>query len=179
MHGVVEITPPVFGDERGFFMETWNSSDFADAGIDASFVQENHSRSVQGTLRGLHYQTQCAQGKLVRVVEGEIFDVVVDLRRWSPSFSQWRGTTLSAESRKLLWIPPGFAHGFYVLSESAEFVYKCTDRYAPEFETTLCWDSPSIGIEWPIPAGTKPILSQKDRDGLRFEDAPVYETPLP
>ncbi len=159
---VVLIEPEVFGDERGFFMETWHARKFAEAGIDATFVQDNHSRSGQGILRGLHFQSPHAQGKLVRVVEGEVFDVAVDLRQGSPTFGQWVGEYLSADNKRMLWIPPGFAHGFYVTSAVAEFVYKCTDFYAPECEHSLRWNDPQIGIQWPLVDGQEPILSAKD-----------------
>ena len=169
------IEPRVFGDARGFFMETWSRRDFASVGIDADFVQDNHSRSVQGTLRGLHYQIQQPQGKLVRVTAGEVFDVAVDLRRTSPTFGRWVGVMLSAENHRQLWVPPGFAHGFYVVSEVAEFQYKCTDYYAPEHERCIRWDDPELGIEWPlIVDGSGPLLSEKDRAGARFADAEVY-----
>ena len=162
---VILIDPQVFGDQRGFFMETYQAERFAAAGIPKKFVQDNHSGSEQGVLRGLHYQIQQAQGKLVRVVTGEIFDVAVDLRRSSPTFGQWADDTLSAENKHQLWIPPGFAHGFYVLSEWAEVLYKATDFYAPEWERTLAWDDPNVGVEWPLLYGKEPTLSEKDRNG--------------
>lgn len=171
---ILLIEPRVFEDHRGFFMESWNQRRFAAAGLDLHFVQDNHSRSQRGTLRGLHYQTRQAQGKLLRVVHGEIFDVAVDLRRDSPSFGAWVGEFLSAENRRQLWIPAGFAHGFYVVSETADVLYKATDFYAPEFERTLLWNDPQVGIEWPIAAGGEPILSEKDRHGTPLADAPVY-----
>jgi dTDP-4-dehydrorhamnose 3,5-epimerase len=171
---VVMVEPRVFGDERGFFFESWNRREFERNGIGCDFVQDNHSRSARGILRGLHYQTEHAQGKLVRVIAGEVFDVAVDLRRSSPSFGRWVGAYLSAENRHMLWIPAGFAHGFYVTSESAEFVYKCTDYYFPEHEVALRWDDPQLGIDWPLIAGEKPLLSAKDARGLSFADAPVY-----
>lgn len=171
---VLVIEPKVFGDARGFFFESWNRRAFAEAGIDTDFVQDNHSRSAQGILRGMHYQTQQTQGKLVRVVAGEVFDAVVDLRRRSPSFGKWAGVGLSAANRRMLWIPPGFAHGFYVISESAEFVYKCTDYYAPAHEVSLRWDDPAIGIDWPLVDGRAPTLSAKDAQGLSFRDAPTF-----
>lgn len=171
---VVQIQPPYFGDARGAFMETWNAEKFRDAGLDCEFVQDNFSRSVKGTLRGLHYQTSCAQGKLVRVFLGEVYDVAVDLRRWSPTFGQWVGAVLSAENRSMLWVPPGFAHGFYVMSEIAEFVYKCTDRYAPEYEASIRWDDPDLNIAWPIPEGTKPLLSKKDQSADSLKAAQIY-----
>lgn len=163
---VVLIEPKVFGDSRGFFMETWEARKFAEGGIDANFVQDNHSRSSRWVLRGLHYQLRHTQGKLVRVTEGEVFDVVVDVRKSSPTFGQWVGEYLSAENRRMLWIPPGFAHGFVVLSERADFLYKCTDYYDPASECTLLWNAPEIGVEWPIPPGVEPIVSEKDRQGL-------------
>jgi dTDP-4-dehydrorhamnose 3,5-epimerase len=171
---VVEISPRIFGDERGTFMETWNQADFREAGIDVPFIQDNHSQSVQGTLRGLHYQMKHSQGKLVRAIRGEIFDVAVDMREWSDTFGQWVGVSLSSENRRMLWIPPGFAHGFYVMSDRAEFVYKCTDRYAPEHEVTLSWDDPALNIAWPIAEDSMPILSQKDQDGFSLSRAPTY-----
>lgn len=171
---VLMVEPRVFGDERGFFFESWNRREFERNGIGCDFVQDNHSKSARGILRGLHYQTEHAQGKLVRVIAGEVFDVAVDLRRSSPSFGRWVGAYLSAENRHMLWIPAGFAHGFYVTSESAEFVYKCTDYYFPEHEIALRWDDPQLGIDWPLIAGEKPLLSAKDARGLSFADAPVY-----
>lgn len=171
---VVLIEPQVFGDERGFFMETWHAEKFAEAGINAAFVQDNHSRSVQGTLRGLHYQLKQPQGKLVRVISGEVFDVAVDFRKDSPTFGRWVGVTLSAENRKMLWVPPGFGHGFYVTSETAEFVYKCTNFYAPEHEKTVYWDDPDLAIKWPLLPDLSPLLSPKDESGVRFKDAELY-----
>lgn len=171
---VVIIEPRVHGDERGFFMETWRESLFQDAGIKTRFVQDNHSRSVKHTLRGLHYQVRQPQGKLVRVIAGEVFDVAVDLRRGSSSFGQWVGEILSAENRRQLWVPPGFAHGFLVLSEVAEIIYKCSDYYAPEHERTLRWDDPRVGIDWPLPAGAEPLLSPKDAAGKGLDAAEVY-----
>lgn len=165
------IKPKVFGDERGFFMETWSAKAFKEAGIEASFVQDNHSRSVKHTLRGLHYQIKQPQGKLVRCTRGEVFDVAVDIRKGSPTFGQWVGEILSEENQHQLWVPPGFAHGFLVLSETADFQYKCTDFYAPEHERTLQWDDPAIGVEWPISEGNSLNLSQKDLSGLKFQDA--------
>jgi dTDP-4-dehydrorhamnose 3,5-epimerase len=160
---VILIEPKVFGDERGLFFETWHRRKFADAGIDADFVQDNHSRSVQGTLRGLHYQIRQPQGKLVRVTAGEVFDVAVDIRPESTTFGSWVGERLSAANNRLLWIPPGFAHGFYVLSDAAVFQYKCTDYYAPEFERAIRWNDAELGIEWPLIEGRQPILSERDR----------------
>lgn len=165
---VVLIEPKVFGDSRGFFMETWEARKFAEGGIDATFVQDNHSRSSRWVLRGLHYQLRHTQGKLVRVTAGEVFDVAVDVRKSSPTFGQWVGEYLSAENRRMLWVPPGFAHGFVVLSESVDFLYKCTDYYDPASECTLLWNDPEIGVQWPIPAGVAPIVSEKDRKGLAW-----------
>lgn len=167
------LTPKVFGDERGFFMETWNKNTFRELGLDVEFVQDNHSKSAFGTLRGLHYQTQHTQGKLVRVIAGEVYDVVVDLRERSSTFGQWCGVYLSAENRKMFWVPPGFAHGFYVTSESAEFVYKCTDFYHPQSEVALRWDDPGLAIAWPT-GGEPPTLSAKDSNGLHFADTPKF-----
>jgi len=172
---VILIEPRVFGDSRGFFMETFQAQQFAEAGIPTNFVQDNHSGSQQGILRGLHYQIQQAQGKLVRVVVGTVFDVVVDIRRKSPTFGQWVGMELSAENKCQLWIPPGFAHGFYVLSEWAEFTYKVTDYYAPQHERTLLWNDPRLAVNWPLVDGQMPKLSAKDVDGKLFADAEVYE----
>ncbi len=171
---VVVIEPQVFGDERGFFMETWRADTFADNGIKLPFVQDNHSRSTQGVLRGLHYQIQQPQGKLARVISGEVFDVAVDLRTSSPTFGQWVGEILSAENKKMLWVPPGFAHGFYVLSEMAEFLYKCTDYYAPEYERCVRWDDSALAVDWPLLAGLPPQLSAKDLAGASLQDAEVY-----
>jgi dTDP-4-dehydrorhamnose 3,5-epimerase len=172
--GVIRIEPVVHSDERGFFMETWKARRFHDAGIDADFVQDNFSQSTKGTLRGLHYQIKQAQGKLVRVVSGEAFDVAVDLRKSSPSFGQWAGEILSAENKHQLWVPPGFGHGFLVLSEMAEFEYKCTDYYAAEFDRAIRWDDPDIGIEWPLSAGEQPVLSAKDAAAPFLKDAEIY-----
>ena len=171
---VISIEPKVFGDPRGFFIETYRAERFAEAGIPNIFVQDNHSGSRQGTLRGLHYQIRRTQGKLLRVVVGEIFDVAVDIRRSSPTFRQWVGVTLSADNKRQLWVPPGFAHGFYVLSEWAELVYKATDIYAPEWERTILWNDPEIGIEWPIIPGTEPLLSEKDTKGTPVSDADLF-----
>jgi dTDP-4-dehydrorhamnose 3,5-epimerase len=168
---ILLITPKVFGDERGFFMETYQSHSFAEAGIQARFVQDNHSRSKQGVLRGLHYQLQQTQGKLVRVILGEIFDVAVDIRRSSPTFGKWVGVRLSAENRQQLWVPPGFAHGFYVLSEWAEVLYKATDFYAPQWERSIFWNDPAIGITWPILPDVPLSLSVKDEQGKLLQEA--------
>ncbi|MFA0415193.1 dTDP-4-dehydrorhamnose 3,5-epimerase [Vibrio renipiscarius] len=162
------IEPQVFGDERGFFMETWNQKCFEElvTGKPTTFVQDNHSKSKQGILRGLHYQTENTQGKLVRVVSGEVFDVAVDVRKTSPTFGQWVGVYLSAENKRQLWVPEGFAHGFYVTSEEAEFVYKCTDFYNPQFECSLLWSDETLGIAWPDLVNNKLILSAKDSNAL-------------
>jgi len=170
---VLLIEPQVFGDSRGFFMETWHAVKFAAAGLDLEFVQDNHSKSVQGTLRGLHYQIEKPQGKLVRVISGEVFDVAVDLRKSSPTFGRWIGDILSAENKKILWVPPGFGHGFYVLSPEAEFVYKCTELYAPEHERCIRWDDPELGIAWPLLAQA-PLLSAKDLAGISLAAAELY-----
>ena len=170
---VLIIEPKVFGDTRGFFFESFNQRDFNQAtGLDVNFVQDNHSRSSKGVLRGLHYQIQQPQGKLVRVVHGSVFDVTVDLRKSSPTFGQWVGVELTEDNHRQLWIPPGFAHGFYVLSDSADFLYKTTDYYAPEFECSLIWNDPTIGIEWPL--NTQPIISAKDAQGKKLADAEVF-----
>jgi len=171
---VVLVKPAVFGDARGFFMETWEERKFAAAGIPVRFVQDNQSRSAQHILRGLHYQVQQPQGKLVRVISGAVFDVAVDLRRSSPTFGKWVGVTLSEENKHSLWVPPGFAHGFLVLSPSADFVYKCTDFYAPQYERSIRWDDPDLGIRWPLPAGVQPSLSQKDANGASLRDADTF-----
>ncbi len=170
---VLVIEPAVFGDARGFFYESWNARAFdALAGREVRFVQDNHSMSARNVLRGLHYQVRQAQGKLVRVVAGEVFDVAVDLRRSSPTFGRWAGERLSAENRRMMWVPEGFAHGFVVLSETAEFVYKTTDYYAPEHDRTLLWNDPAIGIEWPFEG--EPLLKPRDAAGLRLADAETY-----
>ena len=171
---ILIIEPKVFTDARGFFMETWRKDQFTEAGIAFEFVQDNHSQSTQGILRGLHYQTQHPQGKLVRVMRGEVFDVAVDLRKSSPTFGQWVGEYLSAENKKIMWVPPGFAHGFYVTSPEAEFVYKCTDYYAPEYERSILWNDLDLNIKWPVPQGGAPILSAKDLKGLAFDKAEYY-----
>jgi dTDP-4-dehydrorhamnose 3,5-epimerase len=171
---VVMIEPRVYGDRRGFFLETWNSGRFAAAGIDADFVQDNHSFSRQGTLRGLHYQIERPQGKLVWVVSGKIFDVAVDLRQNSKTFGKWVAAWLSRDNHRMLWIPSGFAHGFYVASESTDFFYKCTDFYAPESERTIRWNDPDLAIDWPLVNGAPPTLSEKDRNGERFREAEYY-----
>jgi dTDP-4-dehydrorhamnose 3,5-epimerase len=172
---IIIIQPKIFGDARGFFMETFQAKHFAAAGIPTQFVQDNHSGSNRSTLRGLHYQIRHAQGKLVRVVAGEVFDVAVDLRRRSDTFGKWVGLRLSSENHLQLWIPPGFAHGFYVLSDWAEVIYKTTDFYAPEWERTLMWNDAELGIEWPVAAGQAPVVSGKDQKGTRFRDAEFFE----
>ncbi|MCL4562630.1 MAG: dTDP-4-dehydrorhamnose 3,5-epimerase [Chloroflexi bacterium] len=173
--GVLLLEPNAFGDERGFFMETYRADQFAQAGIDAAFVQDNHSGSKQGILRGLHYQIRQAQGKLVRVISGEIYDVAVDLRRSSPTLGKWLGIRLSAEDKLQIWVPPGFAHGFYVLSEWAEVLYKATDYYAPEWERCLLWRDPELGVDWPLLAGQDPVLSPKDACGKPLRDAELFD----
>ncbi|WP_439112644.1 dTDP-4-dehydrorhamnose 3,5-epimerase [Hydrogenophaga sp.] len=170
---VLILEPKVFGDSRGFFFESFNAQNFAQAtGLAVDFVQDNHSRSAQGVLRGLHYQLQQPQGKLVRVVRGAVFDVAVDIRRSSPTFGQWVGVELSEDNHKQLWVPAGFAHGFLVLSESADFLYKTTDYYAPAHERCIVWNDPAIGIEWP--AGLVPNLSEKDQAGLALNQAEIF-----
>lgn len=175
LEGVKIIEPKVFGDDRGFFMETWNLEAFDAAGLPSHFVQDNHSRSEQGVLRGLHYQIKQPQGKLVRVTRGEVFDVAVDLRKSSPTFGQWTGVVLSESNRKLFWVPPGYAHGFYVMSELADFQYKCTEYYAPEHERSLSWNDPAVGIEWPLVSGADPTLSAKDADCPALAELDVFE----
>jgi dTDP-4-dehydrorhamnose 3,5-epimerase len=172
---VLLIEPQVFGDARGFFLETWHAQKFSDAGIDAAFVQDNQSHSVRWTLRGLHFQCKHAQGKLVRVTAGSVFDVVVDLRRSSSSFGKWWGVELSAENHRMLWVPKGLAHGILVSSESADFLYKCTDFYSPADEKTLAWNDAAVGIQWPLPKGVSPKLSPKDTHGQAFADIEKFE----
>jgi len=168
------LEPKVFGDARGFFFESFNARAFRDAtGLDEQFVQDNHSRSARGVLRGLHYQIRQPQGKLVRVVRGVVFDVAVDLRRRSPTFGRWDGVELSEDNHRQLWIPPGFAHGFVVLSESADFLYKTTDYYAPEYERCLSWNDPAVGVDWPLDG--EPQLSAKDRQGKSLTECEVFE----
>jgi dTDP-4-dehydrorhamnose 3,5-epimerase len=171
---VIHIEPRIFQDDRGFFMEAYHKDKFYQAGISFEFVQDNHSSSVKGTLRGLHYQITHAQGKLVRVVIGEIFDVAVDLRRGSSRFGKWVGAILSAKNKMQLWIPPGFAHGFYALSNRADVVYKTTNYYDPQGDRCIRWDDPDLAIEWPIPKGEYPLLSEKDVAGCLFSKAEVY-----
>lgn len=172
--GVLVIQPKVFGDPRGFFTETFQRQRYRDAGIIAEFVQDNFSRSSKGILRGLHYQIQRPQGKLVQVLRGKVLDVVVDLRKPSPTFGRWLSFELSDETCRQVYVPPGCAHGFYVLSESADFTYKCTDYYFPEHERTLLWNDPAVGIEWPLTE--EPLLSNKDRAGLPLERAEVFDS---
>ena len=172
--GLLILEPKVFGDARGFFMESYNAKAFQDAtGLDVNFVQDNHSRSGKGVLRGLHYQIEQAQGKLVRVTRGSVFDAVVDLRKSSPTFGQWAGVELSEENNRQLWIPPGFAHGFLVTSDSADFLYKTTDYYAPQFERSLAWNDPTVGVEWPL-AGVAPLLSAKDIAGKPLAECETF-----
>lgn len=172
---VILIQPQIFGDMRGFFMETYQSSRYAAAGIQADFVQDNHSGSRCGILRGLHYQIRQPQAKLIRVVFGAIFDVAVDLRKSSPTFGRWVGYTLSAENHAQMWVPRGFGHGFYVMSDWAEVVYKADDLYAPEWERSLLWNDPAVGVEWPIPAGEQPQLSAKDARGSLLKDCELFD----
>jgi len=175
LEGVCLLQPQVFGDERGFFMESRNANAFRELGLDLDFVQDNHSRSRRGILRGMHYQTEHTQGKLVRVSAGAVFDVAVDVRRSSPTLGQWFGATLDAVDHRMMWVPPGFAHGFLVLSEYADFQYKCTDFYHPESEISLAWDDPSVGIEWPLEPGDTPSLSGKDDQGLAWDAIPLFD----
>jgi dTDP-4-dehydrorhamnose 3,5-epimerase len=172
---VILIEPEVFGDARGFFMETYHASRFAQAGIQADFVQDNHSGSRQGTLRGLHYQIRHPQAKLLRVIFGEVYDVAVDIRRTSPNFGKWVGVNLSAENKRQVWIPAGFAHGFYILSEWAELVYKVSDIYAPEWERSLLWNDPELGIPWPLINQQMPILSKRDAEGKPLQLAELFD----
>ena len=170
--GVLLLEPKVFGDARGFFLETWNRQTFADLGLDLDFVQDNHSRSSKGVLRGLHYQLNEPQGKLVRVVSGAVFDVAVDLRKSSPHFGRWVGYELSADNQRMMWIPPGFGHGFQVLSDIADFLYKTTAYYAPQWDRGVRWDDPAIGVEWQLDGA--PTLSAKDQTLPLLQDAEVY-----
>jgi len=170
---VLIIEPTVFGDKRGFFFESYNKNQFAQAtGLEVEFVQDNHSKSNKNVLRGLHYQIRQPQGKLVRVISGEVFDVAVDIRRSSPTFGKWVGDYLSAENKKQIWVPPGFAHGFVVVSETVEFLYKTTDYYAPEHERCIRWNDPDLAIRWPV--NDRPLVSDKDENGLLFKDAEVF-----
>lgn len=171
--GPLIIEPRVFGDERGFFLETWNAAAFSAAGLDLTFVQDNHSRSQKGVLRGMHFQNPGAQGKLVRVVSGAVFDVAVDLRRSSPTFGHWAGVELSAANKRMFWVPEGFAHGFLTLEDGTDFLYKCTAPYAPQNEHSLAWDDPDVGIEWPL-AGIEVQLSGKDQAGLPLDQVEAF-----
>ncbi len=172
---ILIIEPKVFGDARGFFMETYQARQMAEAGISCNFIQDNQSRSARGVLRGLHYQIRQTQAKLVRVANGSVFDVCVDLRQSSPTFKRWVGIELSAENKRQLWIPKGFAHGIYVLSETADLFYKTDDYYAPEWERTLKWDDPTIGVCWPIAAGETPTVSAKDAQGSLLGECPLFD----
>ena len=171
--GPLIIEPKVFGDERGFFMESWNAAKFAEAGLRIAFVQDNHSRSQKGVLRGMHFQNPGRQGKLVRVVSGAVFDVAVDLRRSSPTFGKWTGVELSAENKRMFWVPQGFAHGFLTLEDDTDFLYKCDATYAPQHEHSLAWDDPDVGIEWPL-GGIDLQLSAKDAEGTRLSDLEAF-----
>lgn len=172
--GVLRIRPRLIEDERGFFFESWNARTFTECGLEVEFVQDNHSRSTSGCLRGLHYQIDQAQGKLVRAVVGEVYDVAVDLRRSSLTFGKWVGVTLSAANREMLWVPPGFAHGFYVVSNEAEVLYKCTDFYSPAAERTLIWNDPDLAIDWPLTPAREPKVSAKDAAGVLLRDAECF-----
>ncbi len=172
---IILLRPNLFGDDRGFFLETYRFDHFLKAGITASFVQDNHSGSEQGVLRGLHYQIRQAQGKLVRTISGEIYDVAVDIRRSSPTYGQWVGALLSAENKFQLWVPPGFAHGFYVVSKWAEVIYKVTDYYAPEWERSLLWNDPALGIDWPLVNSQPPLLAPKDIQGKTLSEAELFD----
>jgi dTDP-4-dehydrorhamnose 3,5-epimerase len=171
---VILIKPKVFGDARGFFLESWQQHKFAEAGIHANFVQDNHSRSSQWTLRGMHFQIQNTQGKLVRVTQGSVFDVAIDVRRSSPNFGKWVGVELDDINHHMLWVPPGFAHGFLALSESVDFLYKVTDIYAPQHERTIRWDDADVGIEWPLPSGVMPKLAARDAQASGIKDVEVF-----
>ncbi|MDT0509451.1 dTDP-4-dehydrorhamnose 3,5-epimerase [Novosphingobium sp. MMS21-SN21R] len=173
IQGPLIIEPRVFGDERGFFFESWNEAGFAAAGLDLKFVQDNHSRSQKGVLRGMHFQNPGPQGKLVRVASGAVFDVAVDLRRSSPDFGKWTGVVLSAENKRMFWVPEGFAHGFLTLEDNTDFLYKCTAPYAPQFEGSLAWNDPAVGIEWPLD-GIEPKLSAKDATGLSLDQVTAF-----
>jgi dTDP-4-dehydrorhamnose 3,5-epimerase len=173
VNGVLILEPKVFGDARGFFLETYNKATMAEVGIADNFVQDNHSRSAQGVLRGLHYQIEQPQGKLVRAIVGELFDVAVDLRRSSPTFGKWTAAKLTSENKRIMWVPAGCAHGFLVLSDFAEVLYKATDFYAPQHERSIRWDDLDLRIEWPLVG--KPVISDKDSHGLKFAEAPMYE----
>lgn len=172
--GPLIIEPSVFGDARGFFLESWNAVKFREVGLDFTFIQDNHSRSRKGVLRGLHYQSPNSQGKLVRVTRGAVFDVAVDLRKSSPHFGKWVGVELSADNMRMFWVPEGFAHGFLALEDDTDFLYKCTTSYSPQSEFTLFWNDPAVGIDWPV-FGLDLIVSDKDACGLLLKDAPVFE----
>lgn len=174
VEGALILEATVYGDSRGFFMESWNRRTFADIGLDIDFVQDNHSRSGRGVLRGLHYQLKQPQGKLVRVTSGAVFDVAVDLRRSSSTFGRWAGVILSAENQRMFWVPPGFAHGFLVLSESADFLYKASDYYSPEQEQSILWNDSDLAIDWPLDGIPGPLLAAKDAAGKSFKDAETY-----
>ena len=171
---VVLVKPKVFGDSRGYFLETWQERKFAEAGVPIHFVQDNHSHSSRHTLRGMHYQITQPQGKLVRVTQGAVFDVAIDMRRSSPHFGQWVGVELNDSNHHMLWVPPGFAHGFLALSETVDFIYKCSDFYAPQYERTIRWDDPAVGIEWPLPAGVKPLLAVRDSQAPGIKDVESF-----
>lgn len=171
--GPLIIEPRVFGDDRGFFLESWNAAAFREAGLELNFVQDNHSRSGRGVLRGMHFQNPGPQGKLVRVVAGAVYDVVVDLRRSSPHFGQWAGIELSAANKRMFWVPEGFAHGFLTLEDDTDFLYKCTAPYAPQSEHSLAWDDPEVGIDWPLD-DIAPIISAKDREGLPLSKVEAF-----
>ncbi len=171
---VVLIKPKVFGDERGFFLESWQQKKFADAGIHADFVQDNHSHSSQWILRGMHYQIQNTQGKLVRVSRGAVYDVAIDVRRSSPRFGEWVGVELSDTNHHMMWIPPGFAHGFLTLTEKVDFMYKCTELYSPQYERCIRWDDPDVGIQWPLPVGVSPQLAARDAQAPGIRNAEVF-----
>ena len=173
IQGPLIIEPTVFGDDRGFFMESWNKGAFAEAGLDIKFVQDNHSRSAKGVLRGMHFQNPGPQGKLVRVVAGAVFDVAVDLRRSSATFGKWTGIELSAANKRMFWVPEGFAHGFLTLEDGTDFLYKCTAPYAPQHEQSLAWDDPDVGIQWPLD-GMEPLLSEKDRKGTPLANIEAF-----
>lgn len=173
LSGLLIIEPKVFGDDRGFFMESWNAETFRQAGLDLTFVQDNHSRSARGVLRGVHFQNPNPQGKLVRVTAGRVWDVAVDLRRSSPTFGQWYGLELSAANRRMFWVPPGFGHGFVSLEDGTDFLYKCTAPYAPANEHSLLWNDPAVGIEWPL-EGVEPQLSGKDREGSTLDQIEAF-----
>jgi len=175
LNDCVVLEPIVHGDERGFFIESWNSRTFEEMGLNVGFVQDNHSRSSRGVLRGLHYQLNTPQGKLVRVTRGSVFDAVVDLRRSSSTFGEWFGVELSEQNKRMLWVPPGFAHGFLVMSEIADFQYKCTEYYSPRDDRGIRWNDPDIGIEWPITNGIEPTLSEKDGSAPFMSDAETFE----